>query len=1165
MTTHEHTASLRHARTFLRRLERLDAGAGTTITARGLERFDEIWGQVRHAHVWLSTHPGPEADDLCAQYPLTALCYWLARLPAHERQTRMAAACAAATRQHAPGAWGALIHHLGLTYLELGDPGKAAACFDRSLAISTADGAAHAEAQDRESLARAYLALGMPERALHHVRRALALLRDENDRPGEALALRTLGRCLRALNRLEAGHRHALEAAEFFVELGHPDEALATVNESLVDRGVVVPEYLEDAVRTVEAGKAVNQDGRIGSLHELGRIHLRLGRSRDALRLLEQALAAARASGSVGRELIVLGTSAEAALALGDGDRARATAEDRVRLADRAGDAWQRWEALSALGDVYRALGDTDRALEMHRDALRLARETSPYLREVDPRPVTEVAPDEAADFVFGLLAGFNAYRSTLASLGRDHAARGDLEQAIPCWEQATAHAHGSADMAEWLGLLAMAYADTDRHESAIECHERQLEIIRRREDRAAEADVVGEIANVRLKTGRVAEAIALYQSAYVIDLQIGADDDMTAVLTNLAVAEWKDGRPQRARGYGERALALAHEGGDPRIVAVVRTELAPVLQTQPERGAATEPEPVRRAARLMADGLPRTARAVLAAALESGNDQVTACAGLWLGRLALADDVEAARAAWLRVAELGDPVRSPQAAAHLARLCERHGGTAEDWTVLMRTDGYDGAADAAARVGLLLARSERFTEARAALEKAVVLGCTDPARVLVNLGNVLNTLDDRLGAREAFRHAARLGTPPVGAVASLALGRLLLRQGDRPGARAAFERAAAAGDAETSPWAYAVLARMAREDGDLAAAEKAVRAALSSGHRLAAYEASATLGVVRLQQDDMAGARAAFEDAAGSPDPATAAEATANLGALLAAHGQLARAEALWASIPVVDSDPVGSLVTFHRAEAMLRRGDRDGAEDVWRRHFGDRAARVALDLSSQLPPQQTRLALEQALLLNDPAVLPSALSALTALLGPDAAIDRLRRAVDDGDPELAPLAAVSLGQLHAEQGDYDAAVAAWRVAVASGHPEHAPHGMYEIGVSCRRAEDLPAARDWYRRAVAEGPSAIRAHAAVNLGSVLVALDDPEGAEAAFDIAIASDDPEQRGKAWVNLGLLRLTRGDTDGARQAWHRALACGAYEPHETALRYLHALREGRIGAP
>lgn len=86
-----------------------------------------------------------------------------------------------------------------------------------------------------------------------------------------------------------------------------------------------------------------------------------------------------------------------------------------------------------------------------------------------------------------------------------------------------------------------------------------------------------------------------------------------------------------------------------------------------------------------------------------------------------------------------------------------------------------------------------------------------------------------------------------------------------------------------------------------------------------------------------------------------------------------------------------------------------------------------------------------------------------------------------------------------------------------------------------------------------------------MNLGGVLLALNDLEGAEAAFNLAIASDDLEQRGMALVNLGVMRLERGDTDGARHAWHQALCCGVYEPHHAAMRYLHALREGRIGAP
>lgn len=1167
MTTREHRKSILHAQNFLRELERVGSAGSEEVTHRELEQFEEMWGQIRQAHIWLTEHPGQDTDDLCAQYPMTSSQLWLVRLSAHERQARMAAAYDAAVRQRRPGVWGALAHHLAATHLELDDPAQAAVYYERALDVSRSDDAPTAEAQDREGLARAYLDLGLIQLAVHHLQRALTIVRAEADRAGEAMVLRTLARCHRKLNQLEIGHRYTQDAINIMIEVGNQADALATLAEWLGDLGeadlVQRLSSLDTAVRAAAQPRGfTNPDTRISILHDLARAYLRLNRPREALQLLEQAVAAVRQlNTTTSKELTLLGTLAEAAHAHGDDVCARSSAEERVRLADQLGDDRQQWAALHALGDLYRHLGDLDRAVATHGDALRVARESNPYLREENPRSITDVAPDENADFIFGMMATVNAYKSTLASLGHDHATRGDLEQAIPYWEQAADRSDTSADAfdAEVLSRLAMAYADTGRHEAAIACHERQLKIIRRREDRPAEADMLGEIANVYLGQRDWAKAIDLYQSAYVIDLQTGNDVDMTAVLANLAIAEWQADRPRRSGAYADRALALARESGQTRLFAAVKYNLAEITHARPERPAAIEPEPLRRAAALLAAGEERAAGAVLAAAAESPDRQVAAGAGLRLGRRMAVEDEGIARAAWMRAAEQGDRTYSPQAAAHLARLCDRQGGTIENWTTVSQTDGYAGAADAAARAGALLARDERFVEARAAFEKAIVLGSVDTARLLVDLGKVLIALGDPLGAREAFRSAGRHGTLPVCAAASLELADLLLEQGDQLGAIAAYEQAAAADDAQSSPLAYAALGRLALANGDRSAAEEAVRAAIASRHRLAAPAGSATLGTILQHRGERAAAHAAFEAGMASPDPVVAAEAAANLGGLLAEQGNLSGAEELWASIPMVGWDTGDSLVTWHLAGAMLRRGDRDGAGDIWRQRFGDRAAQAAMELSKTLKPPYANLALEQAIIIGDPAVLPSALDTLLSLLDDDEQFDRLRRAMDDGEPELTPLAAMRLGQLHAVHGDIEAARRVWEVAVASGHPEYAAHGMYEIGLSFFRAQELPVARDWYQRAVSAESSTVRPSAAVNLGGVLASLGDLEGAETAFGIAIASDNREQAGWGWVNLGVLRSKAGDAEGAHQAWRQALGSGT-QPTHRAMELLYAFREG-----
>ncbi len=52
-------------------------------------------------------------------------------------------------------------------------------------------------------------------------------------------------------------------------------------------------------------------------------------------------------------------------------------------------------------------------------------------------------------------------------------------------------------------------------------------------------------------------------------------------------------------------------------------------------------------------------------------------------------------------------------------------------------------------------------------------------------------------------------------------------------------------------------------------------------------------------------------------------------------------------------------------------------------------------------------------------------------------------QRAIDCGHADEAPMAAIALGLLLAEQGDVEGAKAAFEQAIASGHPKWAPRGQ--------------------------------------------------------------------------------------------------------------------------
>ncbi|MFI6100881.1 tetratricopeptide repeat protein [Lentzea sp. NPDC051213] len=1085
--------------------------------------FEVLWPQVQHAHRWLATQSGEEADELCIHYPMTAQPCWISLLPAHERLDRLRAAHTAAYRLADVNASGALSHYLGGAYLELGDAAKAAARFDEALGVSLTHRDPRTEAQDRVGLGRAYLELGWPQRAIHHLHRALDLVRDTNDHLGEALVMRSLARGYRALNRMRIGHEYAQQAAAVLSDLGQDLAAAATLGESLLDLGEVDPDHRGYQALLFQARRAPNTDERIGALLRLSRGHLRLEQPSHAIPLLIEALDVAGKQAGVHKEIAVLDVATEAAIAIHDFEQALTFADRRVRLAEQIDDIQQRWAALIKLGEVYRLLNRHHDALATHGDAIRLAQQISPYLREDDRLDLSDVPQRDLPDAIFGMSAAANAYGITYAALAADHHAAGDLAEAVSHWELALRSPLESSFEACVLGDLAMACADTGEYSKAIECHEQQLMIIRESGDRAAEADMLGEIANVYRAQGDPARAIDYYQSAYAIDVQIGAYSDMTNVLINLAGTEFESGHPRRALGYALRSATLARNGRDVQTLAYVETVADHIARAQPDD----------------------TSRGDSESPTEAG-------------------DVEAARMKLERAAQTGDPA----AAAHLAQLLRANGGNVESWLTVALTDGCPDSADAANVAGTLLLEAGQPEKARAAFEKAIVL-TKGHAGAMLNLGRTLELLDDRLGAREAYQYAARTDDLFVQAPALLSLGRMLSLEGDQAGALEAYRRAAAADDPKSSPLAWLRIAWHALRKDDLTTAANAADQALASGHLDAVPAALIISGVVMMWRGDRTGAASALRRAistARSTDQA--AEATLNLAVML----DSAEAERLWLSIPVLHDDRLDPHVASRLADVRLRRGDRVGAMSAWLdRTDGDAASavRAALTLSRSLLAQDLReqagAVLEQAILFEDAETLSGTVDDRIKLLEDrDRIAFFLREAVDIGGPELRPLGAVRLGSLYYHQlDDSTAARAAWAVAVDSRHPEHAPHALYEMAVALEQEHNSAGARVLYERVIAAGTANITPYAAINLSAILAAQQDLDEADAMLDIAIESDNTEQAGMAWINRGFLRLRRRDIVGAREAWRRALGSGPV-PNEMAMRNLELLSADRVTA-
>ena len=121
------------------------------------------------------------------------------------------------------------------------------------------------------------------------------------------------------------------------------------------------------------------------------------------------------------------------------------------------------------------------------------------------------------------------------------------------------------------------------------------------------------------------------------------------------------------------------------------------------------------------------------------------------------------------------------------------------------------------------------------------------------------------------------------------------------------------------------------------------------------------------------------------------------------------------------------------------------------------------------------------------------------------ETAIRAFREAASSGHADAAPMAAVNLGVLLAEQGDADGAKAAYQQAIDSGHADAAPVAAFNLGVLLQEQGDVDGAKAAYQQAIDSGHADEAPRAAVNLGVLLEEQGDADGAKAAYQQAIDS------------------------------------------------------------
>jgi tetratricopeptide (TPR) repeat protein len=339
-------------------------------------------------------------------------------------------------------------------------------------------------------------------------------------------------------------------------------------------------------------------------------------------------------------------------------------------------------------------------------------------------------------------------------------------------------------------------------------------------------------------------------------------------------------------------------------------------------------------------------------------------------------------------------------------------------------------------------------------------------------------------------------------------IGRTASAAGRTDVAEQAWRRCEGTGDEQVAPWAALFLGAQLRKQGDTDAARDAYHRAIASGHADAAPGAMFNLGNLLKQQGDLDGAKDAYQRAISSRHPRVTVSAAVNLGRMLARQGDMSGARDAYQA--AVDSEP-----DIAEIEARTR-------------------ARIAARADAQERPVHFEV-IDVRRWRADPQAVAVAAFSLGELLAKEGDTDGARaaftRAARSGDPDIAPKAAADLGLVLRHMGDIEGARIAYQEAAATGHPEASPIAASALGILLAENGDLDGARDAYQRAVSF----------TTVGDINAAAHPTEAPNP--DASLESPERDKAiTRAALELGILLAHKGDLDGARDAYHQAVDFG-----------------------
>ncbi|WP_236809164.1 tetratricopeptide repeat protein [Amycolatopsis albispora] len=382
---------------------------------------------------------------------------------------------------------------------------------------------------------------------------------------------------------LEAERANLLAVASHATRHGWPEHVrlLSGILWKYLDLGG----YHEDALMLHTHASAFAEAGeRTDPLTLIGLGYWRVGRSKEALSYLEEALAAARESGNRNTESYVLNTLGLVCRALGRFADALAYLEQALELARETEDRTSEGLVLVVLGAACRGMGryrDAVRYLEL---ALVAARETGDRTSEgyvcVNLGDVLS-AQGKHEQAVSSLEDGLALFAETgtrtsegyaLGILGGALRCLGRYEEALERLDQALAVSRetgGRINEGVALKHRGDVHRDLGHHDDAASCLGEALAIARECADRGVESRVLNSLGSLALARGEAAEAARFFRDALEIAVETGCVGDQAAAHHGLGEATGE-------REHWEHALARYAEMGVPEADEV-RARLRPV------------------------------------------------------------------------------------------------------------------------------------------------------------------------------------------------------------------------------------------------------------------------------------------------------------------------------------------------------------------------------------------------------------------------------------------------------------------------------------------------------------------------------------------------------------------------------------------------------------